>query len=286
MNKIGLVVEGGGMKCAYSAGILDAFLKDNINFDYCIGVSAGSANVASYLARQYGRNLRFYTTHISEPGYFGLKSYLKTRNLFGLDYIYGTLSNSDGADALDFDTLIHNPAEFELVTTDAVSGKPHYFHKEDMKKDDYRIIKASSALPAVCAPVEIDGHLYFDGGVSDSIPVKRAFEDGCDKVVVLLSKPRDYVKQPEGMRRFYSYKCRKFPKIVKCLDNRHNTYTKSQHLAYKLEKEGKAFIFAPSKHLAMGTYAMDAQANQNLYDLGISDYNLSKKSLKTFMHCS
>ena len=129
MKKIGLVVEGGGMKCAYSAGILDAFLKDNINFDYCIGVSAGSANVASYLARQYGRNLRFYTTHISEPGYFGLKSYLKTRNLFGLDYFYGTLSNSDGADALDFDTLIHNPAEFELVTTDAVSGKPHYFHK-------------------------------------------------------------------------------------------------------------------------------------------------------------
>ncbi len=286
MSKIGLVVEGGGMKCAYSAGILDAFLKDHISFDYCIGVSAGSANVASYLAGQYGRNLRFYTTHIGEPGYFGLKSYLKTRNLFGLDYIYGTLSNSDGADALDYDTLIHNPAEFELVATDAVSGKPHYFHKEDMKKDDYRIIKASSALPAACAPVEIDGHLYFDGGVSDSIPVKRAFEDGCDKVVILMSKPRDYVKQPESMKTFYSFKCRKFPKIVRCLNNRHNSYTKSQHLAYKLEKEGKVFIFAPSKHLAMSTYAMDPDANKKLYDLGISDYKDLKNNLDDFIKCS
>ncbi len=283
MSKIGLVVEGGGMKCAYSAGVLDAFLENNISFDYCIGVSAGSANIASYLAKQFGRNLRFYTTHIKEPDYFGFKSYLKTHNLFGLDYIYGTLSNSDGTDALDYETLKSNPSEFVLVTTNARTGEPTYFHKEDMKKDDYRIIKASSALPAACMPVNIDGNLYFDGGVSDSIPIKRAFEDGCDKVVVILSKNRDYIKKPENMRKFYTLKCHKYPKIVNLLNNRHINYTKSQKLTYKLEKEGKVFVFAPSKHLSMSTYAMDSDANHKLYDLGITDFKVQQNKLKEFM---
>lgn len=95
--KTGLVVEGGGMKCAYSAGILDRFLDEHITFDYCIGVSAGSANVASYLAGQRGRNLRFYVDHLHEPGYMGVKNLLRTGQFFGLQYIYQTLTNSDGA---------------------------------------------------------------------------------------------------------------------------------------------------------------------------------------------
>lgn len=106
MGKIGLIVEGGGMKCAYSAGVLDAFLDEHITFDYAIGVSAGSANAASYLAGQRGRNLRFYTDWTHDPAYFGLKSYLKTGNLFGLHYIYADLTNSDGKDPLDYPALM------------------------------------------------------------------------------------------------------------------------------------------------------------------------------------
>ena len=95
-KKIGLVVEGGGMKCAYNAGILDAFLDEGITFDYCIGVSGGSGNLASYLAGQRGRNLRFFTEHIHSPNYFGLRSLLKTGDLFGLKYIYGELTRREG----------------------------------------------------------------------------------------------------------------------------------------------------------------------------------------------
>ena len=131
MSKIGLVVEGGGMKCAYSAGVLDSFLDENINFDYCIGVSAGSANIASYLAGQRGRNLRFYTDHIHEPGYFGIRSFLKTGDLFGLRYIYGTLTNSDGADYLDYEKMMENPSELVAVATNARTGKPAYFYKKE-----------------------------------------------------------------------------------------------------------------------------------------------------------
>lgn len=114
MGKTGLIVEGGGMKCAYSAGILDRFLDDKITFDYCIGVSAGAANTLSYLAGQRGRNLRFYTVHLDDPRYLSVRSLLRTGNLFGLEYIYGTLTNSDGADPIDYDAIMKNPAEFYM----------------------------------------------------------------------------------------------------------------------------------------------------------------------------
>ena len=286
MSKIGLVVEGGGMKCAYSAGLLDAFLDDNISFKYCIGVSAGSANVASYLAGQRGRNKRFYTEHIHEPGYFGFRSYFKNRNLFGLQYIYGTLSNSNGADYLDYRKMILNPAEYLIVANDANTGEPKYFNKEEMPKDDYRIIMASSAMPGLCLPVEIDGHYYFDGCVADSIPVKKALDDGCDKVVVILSKPRDYVKKPEKLKGFYAFKCKSYPKIVESLNNRHITYTESQQQVFELEKQGKVFVFAPNESVKLSTFNMDAKANGKLYDMGLEDYINSRDKFRSFMGIS
>ena len=112
------------------------------------GASGGAGNLASYLAGQRGRNLRFFTEHIHTPGYFGLRSFLKTGNLFGLQYIYGTLTNSTGKDPLDFPTLKNNPSEYEIVVTNALTGKAEYFGKETMAQDDYRLIMASSAIPA------------------------------------------------------------------------------------------------------------------------------------------
>ena len=121
-------------------------MDNSVTFDYCIGVSAGSANGVSFVAGQRGRNIRFYTEHINEKGYFGLSSFLKTGNLFGLQYIYGTLTNSGGADPLDFDAFMKSPMEYWLVATDAQTGKPAYFSKKDMHKDDYRHVMASLSL--------------------------------------------------------------------------------------------------------------------------------------------
>ena len=237
MGRIGLVVEGGGMKCAYSAGILDRFLDEGITFDYCVGVSAGVANVASYLAGQRGRNLRFYTDHIHEPGYMGFGNFLKTGNLFGLGYIYGTLTNSDGADPLDFPALMANPTEYELVATNARLGAPRYFDKSELKQDDYRIIMGSCALPGACRPVMID------------------------------------VKMPENYRAAYSILCCRWPKFVRCIDRRHIMYRREQKLMYELEKQGKAFVFAPSRHLPVGTFALDENENRAMYDLAVSDFD-------------
>ena len=281
--KIGLVVEGGGMKCAYNAAILDAFLDHNITFAYCIGASGGSGNLASYLAGQRGRNLRFFTEHIHSPSYFGLRSFLKTGDLFGLQYIYGTLTNSMGKDPLDFPVLKNNPAEYEVVVTNALTGKAEYFGKEAMAQDDYRLVMASSAIPAACRPVELNDIPYFDGGLSDAIPVSRALEKGCDRLVVILSKMRDYVRKPQGMRLFYTMRCHRYPKIISLIDHRHTAYNQNLQEVFALEREGKAFVFAPSHPIHAGTYSMNEQAERDLYALGMEDFNKQKDALAAFM---
>ncbi len=282
-KKIGLVVEGGGMKCAYNAGILDAFLDHNITFDYCIGVSGGAGNVASFVAGQRGRNLRFFTDHIHSPKYFGIKSLLKTGNLFGLQYIYGELTNSTGEDPLDFAAIMKNPVKYEVVATNALTGEAEYFGKDNMKQDDYRPVMASSAIPAACRPVEINGIPYYDGGISDAIPVRRALDKGCDRLVVILSKQRDYVRKPQGMRFLYSSLCRKYPKIIEAIDQRHITYAKNQKDVFELEKEGRVFIFAPSGTVKVGTYSMDEETERKLYDMGMKDFAKQKEEMEAFL---
>lgn len=282
-GKIGLVVEGGGMKCAYNAGILDAFLDAGISFDYCIGVSAGSGNLASYLAGQRGRNLRFFTEHIHSPRYFGLKSLMKTGDLFGLQYIYGGLTCAEGQDPLDFNAFMKNPAEYEAVVTNALTGKPEYFGREMMKQDDYRLIMASSAIPVVCHPVELNGVPYFDGGLTDAIPVRRALEQGCGKLVVILSKNRDYVRKPQGMRRLYSRVCRSYPNIVDAIERRHIVYNENMKDVFFLERQGVAFVFAASEPIHVGTYSIKEDAERELYDLGLRDFAQQREQLQAFL---
>lgn len=283
MSKIGLVVEGGGMKCAYGAGVLDRFIDKKINFDYCIGVSAGSANAASFLGGQRERNLRFYTVHVKDPKYISFRNYLRDGQIFGLQYIYGDMSNSSGVDPLNYEAIMSNPCEYEIVATDAVTGKAMYFQKSDLKKDNYSPIMASSALPVFCKPVEINDRYYFDGGVSDSIPVRRAFEQGCDKVVVILSKPRDFYKQPEGHRKIYSRKLKDYPGTVQALDNRHIMYRGEIALLKQYEAEGKAFVFAPTETIKISTFTKDPVIEQQLYNLGIKDFNVRLEDFQKFL---
>lgn len=283
MGKTGLILEGGGMKCAYQAGVLDRFLDCGITFDYVIGVSAGAANGASFMAGQKGRNRRFYTDHVTEPDYFGMKSFIKKGDLFNLSYIYADLSNEDGGDYLDYDALQNNPAEYEIVATNAVTGEPNYFTKDQLERNHYVQIMASSAIPAVCRPVVIDGIPYYDGGISDAIPVKRALDRGCDKIVCVLSKSRHYVKKPEKYRPIYKIMCHKYPAAVKDMDNRHFMYRKCQQRMFKLEEMGRAFIFSLETELQPGTFKMDPAVNQQLYDLGLQDFDVKKDAFTAFM---
>lgn len=281
--RYGLVVEGGGMKCAYSAAILDRFLDEKISFDYCIGVSAGAGNVCSYLAGQRERNLRFFTEHLHDPEYFGVQSLIKSGDIFGIRHIYGDLTRADGKDPLDFPAFLNNPAEYEAVVTNALTGKPEYFGKSVMKQDDYRLIMASSAIPVACHPIELNGVPYFDGGLSDAIPARHALESGCDRLVIILSKNRDYVRKPQGMRFLYRRACRRYPEIVRVIEHRHITYNENLQDVFSLEREGIAFLFAPGEPLSVGTYSMKEEEERKLYDLGLRDFEAQKENLKEFL---
>ncbi|MBP3871219.1 MAG: patatin family protein [Faecalicoccus sp.] len=282
--KIGLIVEGGGMKSAYSAGILDLFIDYGIEFDYCIGQSAGAGNLVSFVGKQRGRNLRFYTTHITENGFFGISSFLKNRELFGLHYIYETLSNSTGTDPIDYKALIESPTELKIIATEAETGLPHYFDKTEMKQDDYRILMASCAIPAANDPIEIDGIEYFDGGVSDIIPIKKAMEDGCDKVVVILATSREEETDLRlYQKKLYDIRCRKYPQIITALDERDVLIKNQRQLLTELEKSGRAFVFEPEPGLN-STYEMDPKVNKNAYNQGLLAFHDNYDALKLFMN--
>lgn len=284
-EKIGLVVEGGGMKCAYSAGVLDIFLDEGIQFDYCIGVSAGAANSASFLAGQRERNMRYYTKHVKDPRYISLRSLLTTGSLFGLQYIYGTMTNEGGGDPLDYDAYHNNPTEAYLPATDAETGLPHYFNKNEIRRNEYQPIMATCALPVACRPISYEGHVYYDGGVSDSMPIEHALEHGCDRLIVIFSKPRGFRMKPQGGKIAYTLGLKhKYPKIVEDLNHRHEVYNRQMDMVDTLEKEGKVMTFCPSADIKIGTYTTDPAVMMQLYDNGIADAQKQMSQIKEFLN--
>lgn len=281
--KTGLIVEGGGMKCAYSAGVLDVFMEQGIDFDYVSGVSAGSACAASYLAGQRERNRRFYSIHSMSKKYAGVENLLRTGSFFGLDYIYSTLTNSDGADPLDFPALIRNPAEFEIVATDAVTGHAHYFSKQDMSQDHYEAIKASCALPVMSNPQTVDGRQYFDGGVSDSIPIQRAWKRGVRKAVVIFSKPEGYLMKPQAHRPIYTAALLRYPAIIYRLNHRHEFYNREITKVRQMRDAGKVLTFSPSASIKVSTYKVDQDVMERLYANGRADAQARVDELRSFL---
>lgn len=177
-----------------------------------------------------------------------------------------------------------NSAEFELVATDAATGKAAYFNKDDMKQDDYRAIMASCALPVMCRPIPFHDRTYFDGCLSASIPVERAFRKGCDRVVVILSKPRSFGKTAGRLPAYFTaMPCANIQRPLRALDNRHLMYRQNIADVKKHEVAGEALVFAPSKELKMSTYARNVKLEEELYDLGISDFDARLEELHAFL---
>ena len=283
MMKTGLIIEGGGMKCSYTAGILDQFLEEGLHFPYVIGVSAGAACAASFLARQEDRNRRFFVEYAQDPRYLSFANFRKTGNYFGLKYIYGELANSDGKDPLDYPAFMANDSEAYFVATDAETGEPHYFSKSDVFQDDYRVFMASSAIPGACKPVKIEDRLYFDGGVSDPLPVRTAVKMGCDRLVVLLCRPYTIVRTEQKVPFLFRRLIRKYPDVLEAIRYRHKYYNDSLQLARKMEAEGRAFILSPSEELPVTTYTTDPALLQSIYETGVSDYNEKYEKLLSFL---
>lgn len=174
--KTGIIDVGGGLRGIYAAGVFDRCMDMGVRFDVGIGVSAGSANILAYAAGQRGRNYPFYAEYPFRKEYMSWKNFLWKRSYLDLDYIYGTLSNSEGENPLDFPAIMASSTEFCVVACDAETGAVKYFGKDDIEQDDYSILKASSAIPFVCRPYEVKGRLYYDGALGDPVPIKKAIQ--------------------------------------------------------------------------------------------------------------
>ena len=280
--KTGVIDVGGGMRGIYAAGILDTCLQQNIEFDYCIGISAGSANMASYLAKQPGRNYAFYHDYSFRKQYMGIKNWLKTDSYINFEYIYGTLSNSGGENPLDFETFMQSKAELTVIASDAMTGKEKLFHKTDMFTDNYRILMASSCVPGVDQPVQIGNALYYDGALADPVPIQRAFDDGCDRVVLILTKPVGEIRTSGKDILLAKMIQHKFPLAAENMRLRADRYNEGVRLAQEYVKQGKVLILSPDNTKGVDTLKRDKNALHALYEKGIRDGDLISKWLAQY----
>ena len=269
--KNGIVDVGGGLRGIYAAGVLDYCMDKNIRFDLGIGVSAGSANLASYVAGQRGRNYQFYTEYAFRKEYMSLGNFIFKKSFVDMDYVYGTLSNADGENPLDYPALRDNPMEFFVVATDALTGQAKYFDKRDIQQDDYNIMKASSSIPFVCKPYTVQGKPYYDGALGDPVPVEKAFQLGCDRVVVILTKPEHELRSPGKDEKLAVHIRKKYPSAAEKLCLRAQHYNESVALAKEYAGQGKVLIVSPDDTCGVDTLKKDKESLKRLYEKGYKD---------------
>lgn len=266
MNRnVGLVLEGGAMRGIFTAGVIDVLMENEITFPSLTGVSAGAAFGCNYKSKQPGRVLRYNLEYCREPKYCSFRSLFKTGDLFGAEFCYHTIP--DELDKFDKRTFDENPMRFYIVATDVETGKPHYQRIDRADNGCYEWIRASASMPLVSRIVEIDGGKYLDGGVSDSIPLSFA-EREYERNIVVLTRPRDYEKQPASMMWLFRRKLKKYPKMLEAVQNRYLMYNKQRDYVFSREKSGSALVICPEKPLEIGRIEHDRNKIQQTYELG------------------
>lgn len=269
--KIGVVDVGGGFRGVYACGVLDYCLDQGIRFDLGVGVSAGSANIASFIAGQKGRNYLFYTKYGLRKQYASLGNFIRKRSFIDMDYVYSTLSNHDGENPLDYVAIRENPMEFLIVATNAVTGETKYFDKADIRQDKYDVFKASSSIPFICSPYFIQETPYYDGALGDPVPVEKAFASGCDCVIVLLTKPENVQRTSEQDEKLAARIRKKYPIAAQRLCQRAQRYNEGVALAQEYAKQGNVLIVAPDDTCGVSTLSRDPANMRRLYEKGYAD---------------
>jgi len=266
---LGIIDVGGGMRGSFTAGIYDYLNDQNVQpFDYLIGVSAGSGNMVSYLARQRGRNLRFYLDYAFRREYMSMHNMLRQGSYINLDYPYTILSGPGGEDPVDLEAFNADGARYEAVVTDAATGDPVYYDKALLRNGNFDPIKASCAVPGACQPYPVNGRPGFDGGVADPVPYRRALAGGCDRVVVLLTRPADYLRPPLDHREMMEKALHSWPNAYGALLRRAARYNRDVDAVKELEREGRALLIAPRDIQGMNTLTRDRAAVERLYHMG------------------
>lgn len=271
MKKLGLVLEGGAMRGVYTAGVLDYFTANHFYTDYVIGVSAGACQACSYLSRQKGRNKRVNLEYINDPRYLSFRNLIKTGGVFGFEFMFHDIAEK--LIPFDFDTFEKSKEEFVIGVTNCVTGEAEYYYKSNTPaKKMFDVCAASSCMPLISKEVVIDGKAFMDGGTSDSIPINRAIEDGCEKNIVVLTRNSGYRKKPyKPAEALAGVRYRNFKGLQRAMRDRHIHYNETLEQIEKLEKQEKVFIIRPSKTVTVGRMERDKKKLFELYKQGYLD---------------
>ena len=281
MIESGLVVEGGGMRGIYTAGVLDFFMEKNIYFDDCYGVSAGACHLSSYLSKQIGRSLKVTLDYINDKRYCSINSLIKTGDMFGVEMLYNRIPNE--LVLYDYETFNKFKGNFYSVVTNCKTGKAEYMKIQDMK-EDIVTVRASSSLPLLSRIVEINGEEYLDGGISDSIPVQKSIEDGHRKNVVILTRDKTYRKSKASFLNIFKIKYKKYPNLIKAIEDRYKMYNDTIDFIEEKRKSGEVFVIQPKEPVNISRVEKDKTKLKALYDEGYNDAKECYEDLIKFIN--
>ena len=277
--KIGLVLEGGGMRGLYTAGVLDVLMDHHFMPDVVCGTSAGVTFGVNLLSGQRGRVLRYNCRYVGERRYISFYSWLTTGNMINRDFAYDLLPRE--LDPFDEATYEQAPAEFYATITNMRTGQAEYVRITDTWKQ-MDVIRASASLPIICQPVEWQGEKYLDGGLADNIPLDKCLELGCDKVVIVLTRPMDYVRKdniaPLCRLAFPRYKA-----LLRTIEQRNEKYNARIQQILELERRGKVFVIRPSENRPVGRLEKDPDKLRALHALGVQDATKQWQALKDYL---
>ncbi|MBQ7905045.1 MAG: patatin family protein [Spirochaetaceae bacterium] len=268
-NKIGLVLEGGGHRGIYTAGILDSFAENKISFDGIMGVSAGCVHGASFLSGQIGRSIRYTTKYCDNSNYMGIGSLITTGNFFNEKFCYYDLPQI--LDPFDNDTFDKNQTQFFAVCTDVKTGSAIYHECETLKGEKIKWLQASASMPLVSKIIKIEDNLLLDGGIADSIPIKKMQELGFEKNIVILTQEAGYRKNPNSLLPIIKLVYKKYPKLIEAIENRHIIYNQQLEFLEEQEKLGNVIIIRPSEKPTASRTEKDKEKILETYNLGKKD---------------
>lgn len=280
MIEAGLVVEGGGMRGVYTAGVLDYFMEKNLYFDDCYGVSAGACHISSYVSKQIGRSIKVTLDYINDKRYCSVNSLIKTGDMFGVEMLYDLIPNK--LELYDYDTFNKFKGNFYSVVTNCKTGKAEYIKIKDMKKDIIAV-RASSSLPLLSRIVEINGKEYLDGGITDSIPIKKSIKDGHKKNVVILTRDKTYRKSKPKFLSLLKFKYKKYPNLVKAIENRYKMYNETLDFIEEEKAKNKVFIIQPKLPVKISRIEKDKDKLKALYNQGYEDAKEIYEDLMKFL---
>ncbi len=274
-----LVLEGGGLRGIYTAGVLDTIQKMNIKIDAIIGVSMGALVGVNYKSNQPERAIRYNLKYCKNKNYIGLYSLITTGNIANKQFAYYDIPNQ--LDPFDYETYKKSKIKFYAVITNIDTGEAEYKEIKDAY-EDLEYLRASSAMPGVSKIVTINKKNYLDGGMKDPIPIKKALELNYDKIIVVLTRPDGYRKK-NLKRNPLLFLYRKYPNFITTIKNRPNTYNESLDMINELEKEKKIIVLRPSETIKVKRIEKNPNTIKSQYDLGVKDMEEKQDELLKFL---